>query len=236
MGTEVKYNPKTSDNQEDLIPEDGIKTEPSQYETSSNTEELQLKRLVESSVGKIANLWVNSQKSKTKKQRTFCHKEDFSVGTNTNTTLTEAQKESDAAEEGDASTNKPRPSSKSTSEGTVAVTEFTVAADLQNLDDKINSMMMVSENSLFNSKGLSIGKARICKVCGKEGQYAHIQSHIEAHHITGVSHVCNICGKTFRVRNSLRYHKRQHKAEDVNGEAYTEEDNTTEEKDAPKRS
>merc|ERR1712129_492486 len=86
-------------------------------------------------------------------------------------------------------------------EGTVAVTDYTVAADLQDLDDKIKSMMTVSENiSTDKSKG------RICKVCGKEGTSANIVNHIESHHITGVSHTCNICGTTTRTRDGLRKH------------------------------
>merc|ERR1719319_387578 len=90
-------------------------------------------------------------------------------------------------------------------EGTVAVTDYTVAADLQDLDDKIKSMMEVSENIIGGSQGNK--RKRICKVCGKEGQMADIQRHIEAHHITGVSHTCNICGTTTRTRNGLRKHK-----------------------------
>merc|ERR1712129_407909 len=88
-------------------------------------------------------------------------------------------------------------------EGTVAVTDYTVAADLQDLDDKIKSMMMFSENIVEGGKH---GRARICKVCGKEGQMSHIKAHIEAHHITGVSHTCSICGKDFGSRHSLFSH------------------------------
>merc|ERR1712129_554774 len=86
-------------------------------------------------------------------------------------------------------------------ERTVAVTDNTVAADLQDLDDKIKSMMMFSENMTPKH-----GKARICKVCGKEGQMINIRDHIEANHITGVSHTCNICGKSSRSRGGLRVH------------------------------
>merc|ERR1719319_1386065 len=88
-------------------------------------------------------------------------------------------------------------------EGTVAVTDYTVAADLQDLDDKIKSMMEVSENHT----GGTSGRARICKVCGKEGKMANIRDHIEANHITGVSHTCDICGLASKTRNSLRMHK-----------------------------
>ena len=78
-------------------------------------------------------------------------------------------------------------------EGTVAVTDYTVAADLQDLDDKIKSMMDFSEKRTTQNI-----KMRICKVCGKEDIWANIRDHIEANHITGVSHTCNICGKEFR--------------------------------------
>merc|ERR1712129_411433 len=67
-------------------------------------------------------------------------------------------------------------------EGTVAVTDFTAAADLQDLDDKIKSMMEVSKN---RNDGNQSGFKRICNVCGKEGQMMNIIDHIEIHHITG---------------------------------------------------
>jgi len=86
-------------------------------------------------------------------------------------------------------------------EGVVAATDLTVAADLQNLDDKIKSMTMISENKSKDGRA-----ARICKVCGKEGKRDHIKDHIEANHITGISHTCNISGKTSRTRNGLRRH------------------------------
>merc|ERR1712129_393406 len=82
-------------------------------------------------------------------------------------------------------------------EGTVAVT------DMQDLDIKIKSMMMFSENHA----GGNHGKARICKVCGKEGEMGQIFNHIEANHITGVSYTCNICGTTTRSKNAMRKHK-----------------------------
>merc|ERR1719319_1171740 len=88
-------------------------------------------------------------------------------------------------------------------EGTVAVTDYTVAANLQDLDDKIKSMMMFSENHA----GKKSGRARICKVCGKEGKKDHIVNHIEANHITGVSHTCIICGTVARSRAALAVHR-----------------------------
>ena len=90
-------------------------------------------------------------------------------------------------------------------EGAVAVTDYTVAADLQDLDDKIKSMMEVSENVIGGSQGNK--RKRICKICGKEGQWVDIRNHIESHHITGVSHTCDICGTVTRSRHALSMHK-----------------------------
>jgi len=98
--------------------------------------------------------------------------------------------------------------SQSPPEGSVAVVDpYTVAADLQDLDEQINSMMEVSENLVGGSGIHGNRKARVCKVCGKEGHQANIKAHIEANHITGASHPCNICGKTSRSRHGLRLHK-----------------------------
>merc|ERR1712129_498932 len=90
-------------------------------------------------------------------------------------------------------------------EGTVAVTDFTVAADLQDLDAKIKSMMEFSENKAGGNQG----RARICKVCGKEGTSTNISKHIEAHHITGISHTCNVCGLVAKTKASLYKHTRR---------------------------
>merc|ERR1712150_174695 len=92
-------------------------------------------------------------------------------------------------------------------EGTVAVTDYTVAADLQDLDDKVKSMMEVTGKTIY--RGNQNRNVFICKVCGKEGMITNIQTHIEANHITGVSHTCNICGTTTRSRNAMRKHKQR---------------------------
>jgi len=93
--------------------------------------------------------------------------------------------------------------------GVVAVTELTVAADLQVLDEQINSMMELGGTTIVGNRSRM---ARVCTVCGKEGYITDIKRHIEAAHITGVSHNCNICGKTSRSRNDLRAHiSRDHK-------------------------
>ena len=75
-----------------------------------------------------------------------------------------------------------------------------VKVDLENLDEQIHSMMCKSKNVLQ-------GKNWECNVCGKEGIKDAIRKHIEAHHITGVVHFCEICGKPSKSRNALTVHK-----------------------------
>jgi len=90
-------------------------------------------------------------------------------------------------------------------EETETVANYTVAADLQNLDEKVKSMMETKGNRDRNHKF-----ARRCKVCGKEGPYGAMRDHIEAHHITGVSHTCHICGITVsKSRKGLAQHIRR---------------------------
>ena len=73
-------------------------------------------------------------------------------------------------------------------------------------------MMAVSETIL--TIGNKTVRAKICKVCGKEGQTANIITHIESNRVTSsgnISHSCNICGKISRSRSGLRMHKaREH--------------------------
>ena len=83
----------------------------------------------------------------------------------------------------------------------IAISNF-VSGDFQELDEKVKSMMEVSQN--LDPSGRQ--KAKICKVCGKEGQGKAIRGHIEANHLEGVSLPCNVCEKTFRSRKNLRRH------------------------------
>ena len=76
--------------------------------------------------------------------------------------------------------------------------------DLEGLDYQIESMIELSENII--KTGSVARKARTCKVCGKEGILTDIKRHIEALHITGASHPCDICGHTFRSRRGLAIH------------------------------
>ena len=81
-----------------------------------------------------------------------------------------------------------------------------VSTDVQQLDEEVKAMMGTSENML--TVGNETRRARICKVCGKEGQRANILTHIESNHIiSNVSHSCEICGKISRSRHGLRLHK-----------------------------
>ena len=94
-------------------------------------------------------------------------------------------------------------------EGAVAVTYYTVAADLQDLDEKIKSMIGTTDKIVI--VGNRNQTVRVCKVCGKEGQLGHVQGHIEAHHIENLQIGCSICSKIFKSRGSLRFHMRSHK-------------------------
>ena len=75
-----------------------------------------------------------------------------------------------------------------------------VLENLQELEEKTNSMM--EKTSTISTKGKALIRSR-CKVCGKEGPHANdLRKHIEAKHLQGVSIPCNTCGKTFRCPTS----------------------------------
>ena len=73
------------------------------------------------------------------------------------------------------------------------------------LDEQIKSMMTLADVRTSDGHRLAT-----CNICGKEGASNNMPSHIEANHITGVSHSCNICGKISRSRDGLRKHKQIH--------------------------
>ena len=88
-------------------------------------------------------------------------------------------------------------------ETTIAVNNsFKVNVEGEELDDQI--VTMINTTDRVDPRGR---KLVVCNVCGNEGQRAHVVRHIEANHITGVSHSCDICGKTSRSRNALINHK-----------------------------
>ena len=88
--------------------------------------------------------------------------------------------------------------------GTLAIPGNNFSGDFEELDGKINSMMEKSQNKVVGQT------CKVCKVCGKEGFLRNIKDHIEANHLEGIILPCNLCDKTFRSRNGLRQHKRQH--------------------------
>ena len=82
--------------------------------------------------------------------------------------------------------------------------------DDQLFDEQINSMIEKSKNRVLNGK--QNGKDQylftiVCKVCGKEGKQNVKKAHIEAKHITGITHTCEICGNIFKTKHSLGVHK-----------------------------
>ena len=86
-----------------------------------------------------------------------------------------------------------------------------VSVELNQLDEQIKSMIE------HTGKSMTVGSRKrelfSCKVCGKEGQLADINRHIEAIHITGVVHTCDKCGKTSRSKRGLTLHKyKEHRA------------------------
>ena len=87
-------------------------------------------------------------------------------------------------------------------EKTIAITKESAGIELEELDSQINSMMEFSQVKVEGQ-----GRMRICKVCGKEGQRSNVMDHIEAHHITGFSHDCGVCGKTSRYQHPILRHK-----------------------------
>ena len=74
--------------------------------------------------------------------------------------------------------------SKESFDSTPDVLTYKAGEDLLDLDAQIRSMFTRSDISAGNGQG----KMALCNVCGKEKYYKHMLQHIEANHITGVSH------------------------------------------------
>ena len=88
---------------------------------------------------------------------------------------------------------------------TLAIPSY-FSGDLREIEERVRSMMEKSQNKI--ASGLRL--AHVCKVCGKEGESSALKDHIEVNHLEGILIPCNLCNKTFRSRNGLRQHKRQH--------------------------
>ena len=89
---------------------------------------------------------------------------------------------------------------------TFAVSNISFSDELQDLDEKIKTMMIIGQNMTQGGRQ----KAYVCQVCGKEGYKTQIRDHIEANHVEGVSVPCKTCDKNFRSRNALRQHMYTH--------------------------
>jgi len=90
-----------------------------------------------------------------------------------------------------------------TKEETVAISDH----DNDALDAQILLMVEVTDVSLGGNNGRKV----VCTLCGKEGRRLDIFRHVEANHITGLSHSCTVCGKPYKTRDTLRLHMRKHK-------------------------
>ena len=82
-------------------------------------------------------------------------------------------------------------------------TTVALNSDFEDLDSQIRSMITKSDVQVENRRG----KMATCNVCGKQGPYNSMPRHVEALHITGVSHSCDTCGNVFRSRHALSRHK-----------------------------
>ena len=89
------------------------------------------------------------------------------------------------------------------SDTTIAVQNSAINTNMEYLDEQIKSMMTKTNVKSANGQGY----VATCNICGKEAPSFNMPSHIEANHITGVSHACDICGKASRSRQTLRMHK-----------------------------
>ena len=88
-------------------------------------------------------------------------------------------------------------------DGAVALTSFVSGVGLEELAETVKSFMEKTQQRTQNGRGYLY----TCKVCGKEGQSIHVQNHIEANHLEGVSIPCNMCDMTARSRRELTEHK-----------------------------
>ena len=82
-------------------------------------------------------------------------------------------------------------------------TAVAVPVELEQLDEQINSMIGPTDTPAIRG-----GMMVTCTMCDrKKGYRADVIRHIEANHITGISHSCDMCGKTARSRHALSIHK-----------------------------
>ena len=80
------------------------------------------------------------------------------------------------------------------------------SGELQDLEEKVKSLMELTENLVPNGKQ----RAHVCKMCGKEGLGSNIKNHIETYHLEDICVPCGICESTFKTRAALKLHIRHH--------------------------
>ena len=88
--------------------------------------------------------------------------------------------------------------------GTMAQTS-NFSGNLQELNNQTTSMML--KTSRKSNTGNTLYK---CTLCGKEAEKTNLRNHMEAKHLEGILIPCIQCGKTFRSRRTLAYHKHFH--------------------------
>ena len=81
-----------------------------------------------------------------------------------------------------------------------------LSGDFAKLEEQVRSLMKKTDNNYGNGHQ----KTFACQLCGKESKGNAIKDHIEAKHLEGIVLPCNQCGKTFRCRNSLKRHIKEH--------------------------
>ena len=74
------------------------------------------------------------------------------------------------------------PEGEIVSENATAMIAQPLTEDLQELNLKIKSLIKLGQTMWKNGKR----RNHACKVCGKEGQYSHIKSHIKGNHMEGL--------------------------------------------------
>ena len=90
---------------------------------------------------------------------------------------------------------------------TVAIRNTTSSLDVDqlNLDEQIQSM--ITKSDIVSSGAGRQLRLATCNICGKEAALQNMPRHVEANHITGLSHACDICGKISRSKHGLLQHK-----------------------------
>ena len=80
---------------------------------------------------------------------------------------------------------------------------------LEELEEKVLALMEKNPNH-FDPFDDGKQPAYNCKVCGKEARRNDMKRHIVSNHLEGVAIPCNICDRTFKTRDSLKNHVKQH--------------------------